>query len=89
MLNHICEGDNVGPYAGDLRRQRREIIEAEMLDRIGRRTPFQAIIQVDQVIFLGVGQCGQGEDKRIVESSFDVKVGDQLIVYRKVPVGGL
>jgi hypothetical protein len=66
-----------------IRDQRYSIIVDEMQQRERRTTPFQADIQVDQVVLLGVGQCGQGDERRVVESSFEVKKGDQLFVYRE------
>lgn len=65
-----------------LRYQRVAIIEAEMASRAGRKTVYQADIQVRQQIRIGVGECGDGADRRVVESGFDVVKGDQLVVYR-------
>lgn len=79
MLHHML---NVGAEPVDLRLQRQGIIIGEMLARETRTTPFQAVIQVAQVVNLGVGECGQGDERRIVQSSFEVKKGDQLFVYR-------
>lgn len=81
MLHHIIEFG--GSESADLKVQRLTIILGEMDERENRKTPYQTTIQVDQVIHLSVGQCGQGEDKRLVQSGFDVKRGDQLFVYRK------
>lgn len=78
MLHHI-----LNPNEDEtLRRQRQLIIEAEMERVSTRTTTYQAVVQVEQVIRLGVGVCGQGDDKRIVESGFEVKRGDQIFVYR-------
>lgn len=79
MLHHI-----LNPNEDEtLRRQRQLIIEAEMERVSTRTTTYQAVVQVEQVIRLGVGVCGQGDDKRIVESGFEVKSGDQIFVYRR------
>jgi hypothetical protein len=82
MLHHILEDPHENPA---LRAQRRHLIEYEMRLRKERSVPYQTIVQVDQVVLIGVGQCGQGDDQRTVQSSFEVKKGDQLLVYR----GGL
>jgi hypothetical protein len=83
MLHHIDENYEEARGDREVHHQRLKIIEAEMVLRESRTTPYQTVIQVDQVIPIGVGQCGQGGDKRIVQSSFEVRKGDQLLVYRE------
>lgn len=86
MLRHIqieMEDD------AHLRAHRQATIEFMMKDREGRTTPFQADIRVDQVILYAAGVCGMGEEKRTVETSFEVKAGDQLLVYRQGGAHGI
>lgn len=83
MLYHITH-----PNQDELlRAQRQEIIVREM-DRVEKRSnPYQTVIQVDQIILLAVGKCGSGQDARLVESGFEVKVGDEVFVYRNDAMG--
>lgn len=78
MLHHITHPDECEV----LRCQRLGIIQQEMGVIERRLTPYHTVIQVEQIVHLGVGVCGQGDDKRVVESGFEVKVGDVLYVYR-------
>lgn len=79
MLHHIR---HVGMEDHALRVQRQAIIESEMVVRERRATPYQTIVQVGQIVPILVGQCGQGDDARFAQSGFEVKPGDQLLVYR-------
>lgn len=82
MLRHLkLEGDPGESPAS--RQTRRGIIEDEMQKREGRSTPYQHQIRVKQTIRLAVGECGMGAEARLVESGFEVKPGDELLVYRR------
>lgn len=78
MLHHLTSENE--PH--DIRSARMLIIVHEMDERHARKTVYHADIRVSQHIRIAVGRCGYGDDARIVESGFDVEVGDQLLVYR-------
>lgn len=64
---------------------RQSLILSEISRREQRREVARYVVRVDQAIPFACGECGSGEDYRIVESSIHLKRGDELIVSRDRP----
>lgn len=51
--------------------------------RLRQREIARIRVRLDQVVRYAAGRCGAGADSRIVETSFDTRGGDEILILRE------